>query len=92
MLDMLRRVCWVQAVDAPMKANFKLLPDQREILDDPVKYQRLVSKLNYLIRIRSDIAFVVSVVSQFLLTLKTTQWDAVVRILKHLKKAPNKRH
>ena len=52
-----------RAADAPIKADVKMLPDQREILDDPNMYHRLVSKLNYLTIIRSYIAFAMSVVS-----------------------------
>ena len=58
-------------VDAPMKANVKLLPEG-EILNNPYKYQRLVGELNYLTITRADIAFVVSVMSQFLSTPRTT--------------------
>jgi len=55
-----------------MKANVKLLPYQGEILDDPGRYLQLVGKLNYLTVIRPDIAFSVSIVSQFLLAPRTT--------------------
>ena len=49
MIDMLSEACMLacRAVDASVEANVKLLPDQWEILDDPDRYQRLVSKLNY---------------------------------------------
>ena len=69
-----------------MKASVKFLADQGEILDDPSKYQRLTGKLNYLIVTRSAIAFVVTVVSQFLSAPRTTYWDAVVQILRYLKR------
>ena len=78
-----------RAADTPMKTNVKLLPYQGEILDDPGRYWRLADKLNYLTIIRLDIAFAVSVVSQFLSTPRTTHWDAVFQILKYLK-ASNK--
>ena len=47
MLDMLSKVYTLgcRAVNAPMKANAKLLPDQGKILDDPDGYCRLVGKL-----------------------------------------------
>ena len=69
-----------RAAYAPMKANIKLLPDERKILDDPGKYRWLVGKLNYLIVSRSNISFVVSVllVSQFLSAPRITHWDAIV--------------
>ena len=54
-----------RAVDAPMKANVKLLSDQGEILDNLSRYRRLVGKLNYLTVSKPDIAFVKSVEVSF---------------------------
>jgi len=79
-----------KAFDALMNANIKLLPNQGEILDDPSRYRRLVGKLNYLAVTRSDIAFIISVVSQFLSASRITDWNVVVWILMYLKKAPIK--
>ena len=53
-------------VDTPMDQNIKLVLRQGESLQDPGRYRRLVGKLNYLTITRSDISFLVSVVSQFL--------------------------
>ena len=53
-------------VDAPIDPNVKLVPGQGEPLRDPERYLRLVGRLNYLTIARSDISFLVSVVSQFL--------------------------
>ena len=55
-----------------MEANVKLLPEQRKILDDRGRYCRLARKLNCLTIIRPDIAFVVSVASQFLSAPRTS--------------------
>ena len=44
-----------RAADTPIKANVKLLPDQKEILDDPDRYRRLVGKLNYLTITRPEL-------------------------------------
>jgi len=86
-LDMLSEVDMLgcRATDALLEVNAKLLPDQ-EILDDPKRYRRLVGKLNYLIITRLDIAFVVSIVSQFLPAPRIIHWDTVVQILRYLKK------
>ena len=80
MFDMLPKTGMLgcKAADAPIKANVKLLP-HHEILDDPDWYRRLVGKLNCLIINKHDVAFVVSVVSQFLSVSMTTHWHAVVR-------------
>ena len=60
------------------ETNAKLLPDQGEDLDNPNRYRKLVRKLNYLTVTKPDIAFAITVVSQFLSASKTSQWNAVV--------------
>ncbi|CAJ2657775.1 unnamed protein product [Trifolium pratense] len=77
-------------VDTPMDPNVKLLPDQGEPYSDPGRYRRLVGKLNYLTLTRPDILFPVSVVSQFLNSPCDSHWNAVVRILNYIKRAPGK--
>ena len=59
MLNMLSKggMLKCRATDVPMEANVKLLPDHREILDDPDTYCRLMGKLNYLIVNKPDIVF-----------------------------------
>ncbi|KAJ9543931.1 hypothetical protein OSB04_023638 [Centaurea solstitialis] len=59
-----------------------------DILNDSEKYRRVVGRLNYLMITRPDIAFPVSVVSQFMSSPRTAHWDAVCHILKYLKGAP----
>ena len=76
--------------DSPMDVNLKLLPDQGELLEDVGRYRRLVGKLNYLTVTRPDISFAVSVVSQFLSAPMTTHLEAILRILRYLKKAPGR--
>ena len=76
--------------DTTMDPNVKLLPDQGEPYSDPWRYRRLVGKLNYLTLARPDISFLVSVVSQFLNSPSDSHWNAVVRILKYIKRAPGK--
>ncbi|XP_043697502.1 secreted RxLR effector protein 161-like [Telopea speciosissima] len=73
-----------------MDQNVKLVAEGGDALDDPEKYRRLVGKLNYLTVTRPDIAFSVSMVSQFLSSPRTSHWDAVIRILRYLKKAPSR--
>lgn len=68
-------------VDTPINLNVKLLPGQRKPLHDPRHYHKLVGKLNCLAITRSDIAFSMSVVSQFLQSPCDNQWDVAVHIL-----------
>ena len=91
-LDMLEETGMLgcKHVDTPMDPNVKLLPNQGELFSDVRRYRRLVGKLNYLTVTRPDISFAVSVVSQFLNSPCEGHWEAVVRILRYLKRAPGK--
>ena len=55
-----------KTLDTPMDPNSKLFIDQREVLDNPEQYTRLVGNHNYLTITRSVIAFAVSVISRFM--------------------------
>ena len=76
-------------VDTLIDLNVKLLLGQREPLQDPGRYRRLVGNLNYLTITRSDISFSVSIVSQFLQSPCDSHWDAVIRILRYVKGTPD---
>lgn len=52
-------------------------------LSDPTKYQ-VVGSLEYLLRTRLDIAFVVNKLSQFMHKLTTEHWDLVKRLFRYL--------
>ena len=58
------------SIDSLMNVKRKLLPCQGELLEDVGRYRRLVEKLNYLTVTRSNITFIVNVMSQFLSALK----------------------
>jgi hypothetical protein len=62
--------------------------EEGELLKDIGQYQRLIGKLIYLTVTRSDIAFVVSLISQFIHVPRTTHLEAMDRILRYLKKSP----
>jgi len=91
-LDILEETSLIDCkpADTPMDPNVKLLPDQGEPYSDPGRYRRLVGKLNYLTLTRPGISFPVSVVSQFLNSPCDSHWNAIVRILKYIKRAPGK--
>jgi hypothetical protein len=62
-------------------------------LGDPVDreaYQRLVGRLIYLCHTRSDICYVVSVVSRYMHDPRTGHMDVVYRILRYLKGIPGR--
>jgi hypothetical protein len=75
-------------VDTPIIQNHRLgeYPDQAPM--DKGRYQRLVGKLIYLSHTCPDIAYAVSVVSQFMHNPSEDHMDAVVRILRYLKGSP----
>ena len=50
----------------------------------------MVKRLIYLSHTRPDIAYVVSVVSQFMHSLSKKHMDAVYRVLRYLKSSPGK--
>ena len=55
-----------KAVETPIEANLKLYPTKIENVIDRERFQKLVGKLIYLSHTRLDLAFVVSIVSQFM--------------------------
>jgi len=63
-------------------------PDQ--VPTNKERYQKLVGKLIYLSHTRPDIAYAVSVVSQFMHCPSEDHMDAVLRILRYLKLSPRK--
>ena len=77
-------------VEMPIEMNHKLgvFPDQA--LTDKGRYQQLVGILIYLSHTRPDIAYAVSVVSQFMHTPSEEHMNAVYRILRYLKCALGK--
>ncbi|CAL8144209.1 unnamed protein product [Prunus armeniaca] len=72
-------------IDTPSEQNHKLglYPDQ--VPTNNERYQRLVGKLIYLAHTRPDIAYAVSVVSQFMHAPSEDHMAAVTRILRYLK-------
>jgi hypothetical protein len=77
-------------VDTPIVQNHKLgeYPDQSPT--DKGRYQRLVAKLIYISHTRPNIAYVVSIVSQFMHNPSEDHMDVVIRILRYLKALPRK--
>nr|XP_027118139.1 uncharacterized protein LOC113735320 [Coffea arabica] len=72
----------------PMIPNLQLT--KGELLEDLGRYRRLVGKLNYLTVTRPDIAYSVSVVSQYMSNPTVNHWVVVEQILCYLKGAPGR--
>ncbi|KZV22697.1 Cysteine-rich RLK (receptor-like protein kinase) 8 [Dorcoceras hygrometricum] len=76
--------------DTPIDPNLKLGDITQGTPVDVGRYQRLVGKLIYLSHTRPDIAFAVSMVSQFMHSPYEEHLDAVYKILRYLKNTPGK--
>ncbi|CAN6720151.1 unnamed protein product [Malus baccata var. baccata] len=91
-LDLLKETGMLgcKPVDTPIveKHYLGIYPDQEPV--DKGRYQRLVGRLIYLSHTRPDIAYAVSVVSQFMHSPSVDHMEAMMRILAYLKSAPGK--
>nr|XP_027187107.1 uncharacterized protein LOC113784978 [Cicer arietinum] len=72
----------------PLKYFLGMEMEKGDTPVDTRRYQRLVEKLIYLAPTRSDIAFFVSVVSQFMHSPYEEHIEAVYKILRYLKTTP----
>lgn len=91
-LDLLSEVGLLDCkpADTPIIQNHKLGEYPYQVPTNKERYQRLVGKLIYLSHTRPDIAYAVSMVSQFMHTPSEEHMNDVVRILHYLKSAPGK--
>jgi hypothetical protein len=76
--------------DTPLIRNLKLEEHSDQTPVNKERYQRLVGKLIYLSHTRPDIAYAVSLVSQFMHHLGEENMEAVMRIIRYLKGTPGK--
>ncbi|KAK2974430.1 hypothetical protein RJ640_011327 [Escallonia rubra] len=76
--------------DTPIEPNHRLAEFMEGEPTDKGMYQRLVGKLIYLSHTRPDIAYAVSVVSQFMQNPKDVHLHAVYQILQYLKGSPGR--
>ncbi|XP_050915685.1 uncharacterized mitochondrial protein AtMg00810-like [Lathyrus oleraceus] len=73
-----------------MDPNLKLGNTKEDVVVDKEMYQRLVGRLIYLSITRSNISYVVSMVSQFMHNPKEIHLQVVHRILQYLKGTPGR--
>ena len=91
-LDLLKetRMSGYKPVDTPIDPNKNLGDSKQKAPVDTAHYQRLVGKLIYLSHTRLDIAFAVSMVSQFMHSPSKEHLEAAYQILRYLKSSPRK--
>ncbi|WJZ80655.1 hypothetical protein VitviT2T_000557 [Vitis vinifera] len=91
-LDLLQetRMSGCQPVNTPIEEGLKLCIEPNQVSTDKGRYQRLVGRLMYLAHTRSDLAYALSVVSQYMHNPGEQHMNAVMRILRYLKNAPEK--
>jgi hypothetical protein len=77
-------------VDTPIVQNHNLGKCTTHIPANKERYQKLVGKLIYFSHTRPDIAYAVSIVSQFMHCPSEEHMAAVIRILRYLKSSPGK--
>lgn len=73
-----------KACSTPMALGKKISSGQGELLGNPTLYKSVIGGLQYLVNSRSDIAFSVNSLSQFLSKPKD-RWKDVKRVLQYLK-------
>ncbi|CAL8161902.1 unnamed protein product [Prunus armeniaca] len=90
-LDILKDVGLLGACpyDFPMEQKLKLTPTDGDLLHDLAHYRRLVGQLIYLTVARSDIVYLVHILSQFMHRPRKPHLEAVLRVLRYLKGSPD---
>ncbi|RVW18498.1 Retrovirus-related Pol polyprotein from transposon RE1 [Vitis vinifera] len=71
-----------QPVNTPIEEGLKLCVEPNQVSTDKGRYQRLVGRLMYLAHTRPDLAYALSVVSQYMHNLGEQHMNAVMRILR----------
>lgn len=74
------------SVTTPQYDQGVMIPrDDDPLLKDPLKYQQLIGKLNYLSITRPDISYIILNLAQFMHFPKKSHWEATFRMIRYLK-------
>ena len=79
-----------KAAKTPIESNLKLQLVRMEEVIDRDRFQPLVRRLIYFSHTHPDIAFAMSMVSQFMHSPRQHHFDVVYRIRRYLKGTPRK--
>ncbi|WKA09914.1 hypothetical protein VitviT2T_027524 [Vitis vinifera] len=79
-----------QPVNTPIEEGLKLCVEPNQVSTDKGRYQRLVGRLTYLAHTRPDLAYALSVMSQYMHNPREQHMNAIMCILRYLKNAPGK--
>ena len=79
----------VKSCSTPMTPNVQITKEGG-LFEDHERYKRLVGKLNYLTVTRPNIAYSISVLSQYMSSPTISHWATVEHILFYLKEAPGR--
>ncbi|KAH9718241.1 hypothetical protein KPL71_022141 [Citrus sinensis] len=79
-----------QPIDTPIEERLKFCITSDQVPVDKGRYQSLIGRLMYLSHTRPDLAYALSVVSQFIHNPGEQHMKAVMRILRYLKTNPGK--
>lgn len=74
----------------PLEEGWNRCISTRQVSVDKGKYQRLIGRLMYLSHTRQDLAYALSLVSQFMHNPGEQHMKVVMRILRYLKSSPGK--
>jgi hypothetical protein len=91
-LDLLKEISKLgcKPVSILIDRKYKLNSEDEEPLEDINNFQRLIGKLIYLTVMRPNISFMISQLSQFKHSSRTSHLEAINRVLRNLKKTPRK--
>jgi hypothetical protein len=92
-LDLLQETSMLayQLVDTLVEESLKLYVESNQILTNKGRYQRLVGRLVYLAHTRSDLAYALSIINQFMHNSEEKYMNVIIHILRYLKATSRKR-